>query len=53
MSNCVFIVADNPMSEVTSSQDYPLYIDLESGTISDGGADDNYSILSFDEVDLC
>ena len=30
----------------------PLYIDLDTGTIFDGGADDNYCLLPFDEVDL-
>lgn len=52
MSNCVFIAADDFLPEVTPSQEYPLHIDLDTGTISDGGADDNYYLLSFDEVDL-
>lgn len=52
MSSCVFIAADRPLPEVKPSQDYPLHINLDTGTISDGGADDNYSLLTFDEVDL-
>lgn len=52
MSSCVFIAADRPLPEVRPSQDYPLHINVDTGTISDGGADDNYSLLTFDEVDL-
>ena len=52
MSHCVFIAADDPLPEVTPSGEYPLQIDLDTGTISDGGADDNYCLFSFDEVDL-
>ena len=40
------------MPEATPPQDYPLHIDLDAGTIFDGGADDNYFLLPFDEVDL-
>lgn len=36
MSHCVFVAADAPLPEVTPSQDYPLYIDLDTGTIFDG-----------------
>lgn len=52
MSNCVFIAADHPLPEVTPSQEYPLEINLDTGIIFDGGADDNYYLLPFDEVDL-
>ena len=52
MSQCIFIAADTPLPEVTPPQDYPLHIDLDAGTIFDGGADDNYFLLPFDEVDL-
>lgn len=47
MSNCVFIASDRPLPEVRPSQDYPLHINLDAGTISDGGADDNYSLLAY------
>lgn len=52
MSNCIFIASDHPLPEVTPSQEYPLEINLDTGTIFDGGADDNYFLLSFDEVDI-
>ena len=52
MSHCIFIAADTPLPEVTPSQDYPLHIDLDTGTIFGGGADDNDCLLPFDEVDL-
>lgn len=52
MSHCVFIAADCPLPEVMPSQEYPLQIDLDSGTIFDGGADDNYCLLHFEEVNL-
>lgn len=52
VSNCVFIAADCPLPEVAPSQDYPLHINLDTGAIFDGGADDNYFLLPFDEVDL-
>ena len=52
MSNCIFIASDSPLPEVKPSQDYPLHINVDTGTICDGGADDKYSLLTFDEVDL-
>lgn len=52
MSNCIFIAADTPLPEVTPSQEYPLEVNLDTGTIFDGGADDNYCLLPFDEMDL-
>ena len=36
MGHCVFVAAGTPMPEGTPSQDYPLYIDLDTGTIFDG-----------------
>ena len=36
MSHCVFVAADTPLPEATPSQDYHLYIDLDTGTIFDG-----------------
>ena len=52
MSTCIFIAADSPLPEVRPSKDHPFHINLDNGTIFDGGADDNYSLLTFDEVDL-
>lgn len=52
MSQCIFIAADTPLPEVTPSQDYPLHINLNTGTVSDGGANDNYVLFAFDEVEI-
>ncbi len=52
MSVCVFIAADCPLPEVRSSQDYPLHINLDTHTVDDGGEDDNYFLLPFDDVDI-
>lgn len=50
MSVCRFIASDAPLTEFAPSQDYPLHIDIENGTIYDGGADDNYFLISFADV---
>ena len=50
MSVCTFIASDLPLSEFAPSQDYPVKIDIDNGTIDDGGADDNYFLISFDHV---
>lgn len=52
MSTCIFMAADSPLPEVRPSKEYPLHINVDTGTIFDGGADDNYSLLTFNEVDL-
>ena len=52
MSNCVFIASDKPLPEVRPSQDYPLHINVDTGILFDGGADDNFSLLDFGEVGL-
>ncbi len=52
MSQCVFIAADCPLPEVRPSEDYPLHINVDTNTIYDGGADDNYFLLPFDDVDV-
>ena len=52
MSNCIFIAADIPFPEAAPSREYPLEINLDTGTFFDGGADDNVFLLPFDEVDL-
>lgn len=41
MSACKFIASDIPLAEFAPSQKYPLHIDIDSGTIDDGDADDN------------
>jgi len=50
MSVCKFIASDASLSEVASRKDYPLEINIDNGTIYDGGADDNYFLLSFGAV---
>ena len=50
MSACTFIASDTPLPEFTPPQDYPVRIDLDSGTIDDGGADDNYILTTFRDV---
>lgn len=52
MSVCIFIAADCQLPEVKPSRDYPLNIDLNSGIIDDGDADDNYFLIKFDDVDI-
>ena len=47
MSACKFIASDIPLTEFVPSQDYPRYINIDNGTIYDGGADDNYFLTSF------
>ncbi len=50
MSVCKFIAADITLQEVAPSKEYPLHIDLDNGIIDDGGADDNFFLLSFSDV---
>ncbi|MCD8342160.1 MAG: GNAT family N-acetyltransferase [Clostridiales bacterium] len=47
MSVCTFLAADCPLAAWEPSQDYPLEINLDDGTIEDGGAEDNYSLQPF------
>ena len=50
MSVCKFIASDVPLIEFAPAQDYPLHIDVDNGTIYDGGADDNYFLNTFSDV---
>lgn len=47
MSVCTFIASELPLTEVVPVQDYPLEINIDDGTIYDGGADDNYFLFFF------
>lgn len=40
MSVCTFIASDYPLTEIEPSQDYPLDIHIDDGTVHDGGADE-------------
>ena len=50
MSVCTFIAADIPLQEMASSKKYSIHIDIDNGIIDDGGADDNFFLLSFSDV---
>ena len=50
MSVCTFLAADCPLETAAPSQDYPLHIDIDKGTIEDGGADDNFFLFPFSEA---
>lgn len=50
MSICKFIASDIPLEEFAPAREYPLRIDIDRGTVDDGGADDNYHLLAFDSV---
>ncbi len=52
MSQCVFIAADCPLSEVRPSQDYPRHFNVDTGVIYDSSVDDDYCLLPFHEVDI-
>ena len=51
MSICRFIASDSPLSAFSPSKNYPLHINIEKGTIDDGGADDNYFLTTFANVE--
>lgn len=50
MSVCTFIASNCPLKEVAPDNEYPLDINLDNGTIDDGGADDNFFLLPFENV---
>ncbi len=50
MSVCTFLASDYPLPEVAPLQEYPLEINIDTGTIHDGGADDNFFLYSFPDV---
>jgi len=50
MSVCTFIASDVPLPEAVPSREYPLEIDIDSGTIYDGGADDNFFLNTFTDA---
>ena len=51
MSGCVFLAADCPLPEIGPSKNYPVSFNSDTGKIFDGGADDNFSLISFGECD--
>ncbi len=50
MSVCTFFASNVPLHEVAPSQEYPLEIDIDKGTVYDGDADDNFFLISFEDV---
>ena len=42
MSLCTFIASDRPLREVAPQKEYPLVVNVDEGTVYDGGADDNF-----------
>ena len=50
MSTCILIASDMPLAEHAPSREYPVIIDINHGTVDDGGADDNYGLNLFDRV---
>ena len=50
MSVCTFIASDHPLHEVAPPKSYPLVINVGEGTVYDGGADDNFSLRTFRDV---
>ena len=52
MSICRFIASDMPLIEFEPSREYPFHVNIDEGTIYDGGADDNYFLFNFKDVDL-
>lgn len=52
MSVCTFIASDSPLREVVPQKEYPLVINIDEGTIYDGGADHNFSLSTFKDVQV-
>ncbi len=50
MSVCTFIASNCPLKEVAPEKEYSIEINLDSGIIDDGGADDNFFLLRFNDV---
>lgn len=50
MSVCTFIASNSPLYEVAPQKEYPLIINVDEGTIYDGGTDDNFSLHTFTDV---
>lgn len=53
MSYCTFIASDSPLREAAPQKAYPLVINLDEGTVFDGGADDNFYLHAFRTVPSC
>lgn len=47
MSVCTFLASDHPLLPVKPSKAYPLAVNVDTGEIFDGGADDNFFLHPF------
>ncbi len=52
MSVCTFLAADHTLPAVSPKQDYPIVINIDDGTVSDGDADNNFSLYPFPDVSV-
>lgn len=50
MSVCTFLASNSPLHEIAPQKEYPLVINLDEGTVYDGGADDNLWLHTFEDV---
>ena len=50
MSVCTFIAADCPLPDVRPSKEYGVHINIDTGVIDDGGADDGFYLYRFADV---
>lgn len=50
MSVCMFLASDCPLKQFSPSKEYPLEINIDNGIICDGGADDNFYLNNFEDV---
>lgn len=50
MSVCTFIASDRPLREAAPKKEYPLIINIDEDTVYDGGADDNFYLRDFKDV---
>lgn len=51
MSVCTFLASDCLLPTVSPSQEYPIEINIDNGTIYGGGADDNFYLHIFEDVE--
>ncbi len=53
MSVCIFLASDSPLKTHSPSKEYPLEINVDTGEVFDGGADDNFFLYDFSDVQSC
>lgn len=50
MSVAMLLVANCPLPAVEPEEEYPLHVDLDRGIIEDGGAEDNFYLIPFEDT---